>query len=43
MLTIHFVALSTIVAFLLGMKHINSVASFLKGKWIFIIFAVALI
>ncbi len=43
MLTIHFTAIITGIAFLLGMKHIDAVSSFLKGKWIFILFATALL
>lgn len=41
MLTIHFFALLTIILFLLGIKHIETISSFLKGNRIFVIFAVA--
>lgn len=41
MLAIHILALSTIILFLSGIKHIEEVSSFLKGNGIRIIFAVA--
>lgn len=41
MLTIHFFALLTIILFLLGLRHIETVSSYLKGKRILLIFAAA--
>ena len=41
MLLIHFFALLTIISFLMGIKHMDTVSSFLKGKGVFIIFASA--
>lgn len=43
MLVIHFIALITMVGFLLCIRHIEGISAFLKKKWIIVVFSAAFI